>query len=122
MSRPAGGSPYLPLALAVVCISTGSIFVRMASAPALAVAFYRIFLASALLAPFAAASALRTWPALPARARALLVASGVALGVHFGQRADAGNHAIKTRFVGIRQRGFRFNHDSSFELGLNFLF
>jgi len=83
MSRSAGGSPYLTLALAVVCISTGSIFVRMASAPALVVAFYRIFLASALLAPFAAASALRSWPALPARARALLVASGVALGVHF---------------------------------------
>lgn len=83
MTRPAAGSTYLPLALAVVCISTGSIFVRMASAPPLAVAFYRIFLASALLAPFAAASAARSWPALPGRARALLVASGVALGVHF---------------------------------------
>jgi drug/metabolite transporter (DMT)-like permease len=83
MTRPAVGSPYLPLAVAVVCISTGSIFVRMASAPPLAVAFYRIFLASVLLAPFAAASAARSWPALPGRARALLVASGVALGVHF---------------------------------------
>ena len=83
MTRPAVGSTYLPLAVAVVCISTGSIFVRMASAPPLAVAFYRIFLASVLLAPFAAASAARSWPALPGRARALLVASGVALGVHF---------------------------------------
>jgi len=83
MTRPAVGSTYLPLAVAVVCISTGSIFVRMASAPPLAVAFYRIFLASTLLAPFAAASAARSWPALPGRARALLVASGVALGVHF---------------------------------------
>ena len=83
MSRSDPGSPYLPLALAVACISTGSIFVRMASAPPLAVAFYRIFLASVLLAPFAAASARRSWPALPGRGRALLVASGVALGVHF---------------------------------------
>jgi drug/metabolite transporter (DMT)-like permease len=83
MTRPAVGSTYLPLAVAVVCISTGSIFVRMASAPPLAVAFYRIFLASVLLAPFAVASAARSWPALPGRARALLVASGVALGVHF---------------------------------------
>jgi len=83
MSRPAGGSPYLPLALAVVCISTGSIFVRMASAPPLAVAFYRIFLASLLLAPFAARSARRSWPTLSPRARTLLLASGVALGVHF---------------------------------------
>jgi drug/metabolite transporter (DMT)-like permease len=83
MSRPPGGSPYVPLALAVVCISTGSIFVRMASAPPPAVAFYRIFLASLLLAPFAAGSARRSWPALPPRARALLLASGIALGVHF---------------------------------------
>src|SRR5206468_597543 len=83
MSRPRGASPYLPLALAVLCISTGSIFVRMASAPPLAVAFYRIFLASLLLAPFAARSARRSWPALSSRPRALLLASGVALGVHF---------------------------------------
>jgi drug/metabolite transporter (DMT)-like permease len=83
MSRSAGSSPYLLLALAVVCISTGSILVRMASAPPLAVAFYRIFFASLLLAPFAVGSAHRSWPGLSARARALLVASGVALGVHF---------------------------------------
>jgi len=79
-SRP---SPYLGLALAVLCISTGSIFVRLAAAPPLAVAFYRIFLASALLAPFALPAAGRSWPALPPRALVLLMASGVALGVHF---------------------------------------
>jgi drug/metabolite transporter (DMT)-like permease len=83
MSRPGGSSPYLLLGLAVLCVSTGSIFVRMASAPPLAVAFYRIFLASLLLAPFAAGSARRSWPSLPSRDRLLLVASGVALGVHF---------------------------------------
>lgn len=83
MSRPAAGSPYLLLALAVLCVSTGSIFVRMASAPPVAVAFYRIFLASLLLAPFAAGSARRSWPRLRLRARTLLLASGVALGVHF---------------------------------------
>jgi drug/metabolite transporter (DMT)-like permease len=74
---------YLPLALAVVCISTGSILVRMASAAPLAVAFYRIFFASLLLAPFAAGSALRSWPRLSPRARGLLLVSGVALGLHF---------------------------------------
>jgi drug/metabolite transporter (DMT)-like permease len=55
----------------------------MASAPPLAVAFYRILLASLLLAPFAAGSARRSWPSLPSRDRLLLVGSGVALGVHF---------------------------------------
>jgi drug/metabolite transporter (DMT)-like permease len=74
---------YLPLALAVLCISTGSILVRMANAAPLAVAFYRIFFASLLLAPFAAGSALRSWPSLRPRARGLLLVSGLALGLHF---------------------------------------
>jgi drug/metabolite transporter (DMT)-like permease len=74
---------YLPLALAVLCISTGSILVRMANAAPLAVAFYRIFFATLLLAPFAAGSALRSWPSLGPRARGLLLVSGVALGLHF---------------------------------------
>lgn len=81
-ARPVG-SPYLPLGLAVVFVSFGSILIRWAQAPALSVAFYRIFLASLFLAPFAARAAARSWPALPARERLLLVASGLALAVHF---------------------------------------
>ena len=77
------GSPYLTLAAAVAFISVGSILVRWAEAPALSVAFYRIFLASAFLAPFAAGAAARSWPELRGRDRALLLASGVALAVHF---------------------------------------
>lgn len=77
------GSPYLTLGLAVVCISFGSILVRWAQAPALSVAFYRIFLASLFLAPFAAGNAARSWSALRSRERWLLVGSGVALAVHF---------------------------------------
>jgi drug/metabolite transporter (DMT)-like permease len=77
------GSPYLTLGLAVVCISFGSILIRWAQAPALSVAFYRIFLASVFLSPFAAATAARTWPSLRARDRGLLVGAGVSLAVHF---------------------------------------
>ncbi len=76
-------SPYLPLAVAVLAVSLGSILVRVAAAPSLAVAFYRIFLASLLVAPFAAAAAWRTWPRLRAREGALLVGCGVSLGLHF---------------------------------------
>ena len=61
----------------------GSIFVRLAHAPALAVAFNRIFLASVIIAPFAAPSLARAWPALSGRRRRVLLASGVSLGVHF---------------------------------------
>jgi drug/metabolite transporter (DMT)-like permease len=74
---------YGLLGLAVACISVGSIFVRLAQGPALAVAFNRIFLASVIMAPLAAAPLARSWPALAARHRGLLLASGVSLGVHF---------------------------------------
>lgn len=77
------GSPYVPLGLAVLFVSFGSIFVRLAQAPPLAVSFYRIFLAALLLAPFAFAPARRSWAALSPRLRLVLVASGAALAVHF---------------------------------------
>jgi drug/metabolite transporter (DMT)-like permease len=74
---------YAILILAVACVSVGSIFVRMAQAPALAIAFNRIFLASLIVAPFAASSLARAWPALSRRHRAVLLGSGLSLGVHF---------------------------------------
>jgi drug/metabolite transporter (DMT)-like permease len=84
--RPAarrGGSPYLTLAAAVLLVSCGSVLVRLAEAPPLAVSFHRIFLAAAALAPFGAVPLARSWPALAGRQRAALVASGVALALHF---------------------------------------
>jgi drug/metabolite transporter (DMT)-like permease len=77
------GQGYGLLALAVACVSVGSIFVRLSHAPALAVAFNRIFLASVIIAPFAAPSLACAWPALSWRRRAVLLVSGVSLGVHF---------------------------------------
>jgi drug/metabolite transporter (DMT)-like permease len=71
------------LLLAVVCTSTGSIFVRLAQAPPLAVAFYRVFLASAVLVPFAGPALARACPSLGARSRLLVLGSGLALGLHF---------------------------------------
>ena len=76
-------SPYVFLLLAAVFVSFGSILVRLAAAPALAVAFYRVALASLVLLPFAGAEARRSWPALGSRQRLVLLASGVALAVHF---------------------------------------
>lgn len=76
-------SPYVILTAAVVCVSFGSILVRLADAPALAVAFYRVGLASLLLAPFAARTARRAWTRLTPRQHAAVLASGVALAVHF---------------------------------------
>lgn len=78
-----GAAPYLVMALAVVFVSVGSILVRMAQAPPLAVAFQRVFLASLVILPFASGQALRTWPRLAPRKQTLLVLAGVALALHF---------------------------------------
>ena len=83
MNRPTR-SPFAPLVLAVACVSSAAVLIRFAQAPPLAVSFYRVALASALLLPAAAGAARRSWPALPRRLILALVAAGVALGVHFG--------------------------------------
>lgn len=76
--------PFLVIAAAVVCVSAGSILVRLAEAPALTVAFYRIALASVILSPFAWRASLACWPRLTQRQTAAMVGAGVALGLHFG--------------------------------------
>ena len=75
--------PYLVLLAAVVCVSLASVLVRAAAAPALAIAVYRVGLASLLLGPFALPDLLRTFPSLGPRLRWSLLGAGVALGVHF---------------------------------------
>ncbi len=75
--------PYVTLVLAVLLVSVGAILVRLAEAPPLAVSFYRMAIASLILWPFAWGNTRRSWPALARRPRWLLVASGVALALHF---------------------------------------
>src|SRR5215813_11459745 len=76
-------SPYVTLVLGVLLVSVGAILVRLAAAPPLAVAFYRMAIASLILSPLAWPEARSSWPGLPARPCLLLVASGVALALHF---------------------------------------
>jgi len=76
-------APWLALSLAVLFVSFGAILVRLAAAPPLAVSFYRVAIASLILLPFAQRDARRSWPALDGRRRALLLAAGLALALHF---------------------------------------
>jgi drug/metabolite transporter (DMT)-like permease len=71
------------LVLAVASVSLGSIFIRLAQAPPLATSLYRVGLASLVIAPFTLPGAARAWRSLGRRQRWLLVASGVALALHF---------------------------------------
>ena len=76
-------SPYPVLVLAVLFVSFGSVLIRLAEAPPLAVSFYRIALAALCLFPFAARGARSSWKTLTPRRRLVLLASGAALAVHF---------------------------------------
>ena len=76
-------SPYLVLLVAVAFVSVGSVLVRLAQVPPLAVAFYRVAFATLFIAPLAWSDARRSLGSLSTRSRLLLVASGVALALHF---------------------------------------
>jgi len=76
-------SPYALLVLAVLFVSFGSVLIRLAAAPPLAVSFYRIALAALCLVPFAAAGAGPSWRRLTPRLRLVLLGSGAALALHF---------------------------------------
>ncbi len=74
--------PLAVLAVALVCVSFGSILVRLAAAPALAVALWRMTLASAVMLPAALIGGQRSGTP---RGRALVLAAsaGVLLALHF---------------------------------------
>lgn len=80
--RAGAALPYAVLALAVLAVSFGAIFVRYAEAPALVVAAWRLALASAVVVPAALAFGHRR--AIGARGDIVLAgAAGVLLAVHF---------------------------------------
>lgn len=76
-------APYVLMALAVFCVSLGSILVRLAQAPPLAVSFQRVYLASLVILPFAVRDAARSWPRIGSRRQLLLAVAGIALALHF---------------------------------------
>lgn len=76
-------SPFLVLSFGVAAISTGAIFARMADAPALVIAAYRVGLAVLLLLPFTARSTAREIPSLSRRELCSVLAAGFFLALHF---------------------------------------
>ena len=76
-------SPYLPLIFGVFAVSTGAIFARLADAPALVTAAYRVGLATLMLAPFALWSARYEIGRLSRRDLLLAATAGLFLALHF---------------------------------------
>lgn len=75
--------PGLGLAAAVVSVSVAAPLFRLADAPPLTASFWRLAFAVLLLLPFTVGS-WRTWRRYDRRAWGITIASGVALGLHFG--------------------------------------
>ncbi len=74
-------TPYL--LLAVFSVSWAAIFIKLCSAPPLVIAFYRMFMASVLLAPFILLKYFSDLKQLLTEAPKLALLSGLFLGLHF---------------------------------------
>lgn len=85
MTKPSepGFSPSLVLFIGVAAISTGAIFARMAEAPALVVAAYRVGLATLVLAPITLVQSRHELMGLSARDLRMAALSGFFLAIHF---------------------------------------
>jgi drug/metabolite transporter (DMT)-like permease len=76
-------NPYLALIVGTMAVSTGAIFARLADAPALVIAAYRVGLATLILAPVAWVKARDEIKTLSKRDLKLAVISGFFLALHF---------------------------------------
>ncbi len=76
-------NPYVVLIIGIIGVSTGSIFARLADAPALVTAAYRMGLAALILIPFAAWKARDELRSLSLHDIKLALLSGFFLALHF---------------------------------------
>lgn len=76
-------NPYAALLTGIVAVSTGAIFVRLADAPALVIAAYRVGIAALVLIPIAAWRKREELTGLSGRDLALSLAAGLFLALHF---------------------------------------
>ncbi len=75
---------YVILFIGVVSVSFAAIFIRLAEAPALVIASYRLTIASLILAPIALTKAISQRPRLRLRNSLLILLSSLFLALHFG--------------------------------------
>ncbi|MEE8318665.1 MAG: DMT family transporter [Dehalococcoidales bacterium] len=76
--------PYVTLLIGVIAVSFAAIFIRLAEAPPLVIAAYRLSIASLILIPIAAARSAFNLRALPPRSWLMITLSSVLVATHFG--------------------------------------
>lgn len=82
-SRPPPFPPFLALIAGVLAVSTGAIFARLADAPALVIAAYRVGIAALILLPLAWWRARAELQRLTAADYGLAILAGLFLALHF---------------------------------------
>jgi drug/metabolite transporter (DMT)-like permease len=95
--EPARAAPFAVLGVALLAVSFGAIFARMAAAPALAIAAWRVGLAALVAVPLAAIARERA----PGGARSLACAAGAGLllALHFATWIASLGHTTVARSV-----------------------
>jgi drug/metabolite transporter (DMT)-like permease len=101
LNEPAGtavrAAPHLVLGIALLAVSSGAIFARLAEAPPLAIAAWRVGLALLVVVPLAA-TAHRAGP-LDRRGIAFAAMAGAMLGLHFAAWIASLDHTTIARSV-----------------------
>ena len=75
---------YVVLAAGVLCVSFAALFIRLADAPPLVIATYRLCLASIVLLPLSWRHIRYDWLHLEKRELLMMLLAGIFLAVHFG--------------------------------------
>ncbi len=83
---------YGTLAAGIFALGWSAILIRMADAPSLTIAAYRMLGGAILLLPFTAKKTLAVWRELPARPRLLWIASALFLSLHFALWIESLRH------------------------------
>ncbi len=76
--------PYITLLVGVLAVSFAATFIRLADAPPLVIATYRLAIASIILIPIAAIKSRRSLPQLSRQDILLVLLSSVFVALHFG--------------------------------------
>ena len=76
--------PYLAMLIGVVAVSFAAVFIRLADAPPLVIAAYRLTIAGVVLLPFTSVKAFKSLKRLSRRDILLIILASVSLALHFG--------------------------------------
>jgi len=76
--------PYVTLLVGVLAVSFAAVFIRLADAPPLVIATYRMTIASIILLPIASTKSMKSLTTLSRRDVLLLVLASAFLALHFG--------------------------------------